>query len=146
MAPAGPGRRRKERGAHIATLMENRMNFPRNLKHRVMHRIALARNAAVTVAVLALSSGSADAQMIGTNYTCGEMGWDHWIGVIVGDLTGPVTVGVGVVAALAAGFALAFGEDLSGIGKRALQVVLAISFIPAVLKLMTLMGLSVPMC
>ena len=122
------------------------MNFPRNLKHRVMHRIVLARNAAVTIAVLALSSGSADAQMIGTNYTCGEMGWDHWIGVIVGDLTGPVTVGVGVVAALAAGFALAFGEDLSGIGKRALQVVLAISFIPAVLKLMTLMGLSVPMC
>ena len=122
------------------------MNFPRNLKHRVMHRIALARNAAVTVAVLALSSGSADAQMVGTNYTCGEMGWDHWIGVIVGDLTGPVTVAVGVVAALAAGFALAFGEDLSGIGKRALQVVLAVSFIPAVLKLMTLMGLSVSMC
>ena len=122
------------------------MNFPRNLKHRAMRRIALARVAATTVAVLALSSGSADAQMIGTNYTCGEMGWDHWIGVIVGDLTGPVTVGVGVVAALAAGFALAFGEDLSGIGKRALQVVLAISFIPAVLKLMTLMGLSVPMC
>ena len=122
------------------------MNFPRNLKHRAMHRIALARAAAMTVAVLALSSGSADAQMIGTNYTCGEMGWDHWIGVIVGDLTGPVTVGVGVVAALAAGFALAFGEDLSGIGKRALQVVLAIAFIPAVLKLMTLMGLSVPMC
>ncbi len=122
------------------------MNFPRNLKDRVMHRVALARTAAMTVAVLALSSGSADAQMVGTNYTCGEMGWDHWIGVIVGDLTGPVTVGVGVVAALAAGFALAFGEDLSGIGKRALQVVLAISFIPAVMKLMTLMGLSVPMC
>ena len=121
------------------------MNLLRNLKGCVTRRLVLARQAAVTVAALILST-TADAQMIGTNYTCGEMGWDHWIGVIVGDLTGPVTVGVGVVAALAAGFALAFGEDLSGIGKRALQVVLAISFIPAVLKLMTLMGLSVPMC
>ena len=59
----------------------------------------------------------------------GNLPWDGPIAMLTNDLTGPVATGISVVASLAAGAALVFGEELGGIAKKALYVVLGISMI-----------------
>jgi len=59
----------------------------------------------------------------------GTLPWDGPIQTLTSNLTGPVATGISVVAFLAAGAALVFGEELGGIAKKALYVVLGISMI-----------------
>ena len=59
----------------------------------------------------------------------GGLPWDTPIATLQNDLTGPVATGVSVVAFLAAGAALVFGEELGGIAKKALFVVLGVAMI-----------------
>ena len=59
----------------------------------------------------------------------GTLPWDSPIQALTSNLTGPVATGISVVAFLAAGAALVFGEELGGIAKKALYVVLGISMI-----------------
>lgn len=61
--------------------------------------------------------------------TSGGLPWDGPIKTFTNDLTGPVATGVSVVAFLAAGAALVFGEELGGIARKALYVVMGISLI-----------------
>lgn len=61
--------------------------------------------------------------------TTGGLPWDSPIQTFTNDLTGPVATGVSVVAFLAAGAALVFGEELGGIARKALYVVMGISLI-----------------
>ena len=76
--------------------------------------------------------------MVGTFYAMttmnalaatGGLPWDTPIARLQNDLTGPVATGISVVAFLAAGAALVFGEELGGIAKKALYVVLGVAMI-----------------
>ena len=55
--------------------------------------------------------------------------WDTPIQTLQNNLTGPVATGISVVAFLAAGAALVFGEELGGIAKKALYIVLGCAMI-----------------
>ena len=56
--------------------------------------------------------------------------WDGPITTVVNNLTGPVATGISTVAFLAAGAALIFGgDDLGGIAKKLLYVVLGVALI-----------------
>ncbi|MBU2769530.1 conjugal transfer protein TrbC [Acidithiobacillus ferrivorans] len=59
----------------------------------------------------------------------GSLPWDGPIQTLTSDLTGPVATGISVVAFLAAGAALVFGEELGGIAKKALYVVMGVAMI-----------------
>ena len=59
----------------------------------------------------------------------GTLPWDGPIQTLTNNLTGPVATAISIVAFLAAGAALVFGEELGGIAKKALYVVLGISMI-----------------
>jgi type IV secretion system protein VirB2 len=59
----------------------------------------------------------------------GSLPWDAPIQTLTSDLTGPVATGISVVAFLAAGAALVFGEELGGIAKKALYVVMGVAMI-----------------
>ncbi|MBN6739865.1 TrbC/VirB2 family protein [Acidithiobacillus sp. MC6.1] len=61
--------------------------------------------------------------------TSGSLPWDGPIKTLTNDLTGPVATGISVVAFLAAGAALVFGEELGGIAKKALYVVMGVAMI-----------------
>lgn len=68
--------------------------------------------------------------MISTQAFAGaSLPWDTPISTLQNDLTGPVATGISVVAFLAAGSALVFGEELGGIAKKALYVVLGVAMI-----------------
>jgi Type IV secretory pathway, VirB2 components (pilins) len=68
--------------------------------------------------------------------------WDTPIQTLQNDLTGPVATGISVIAFLAAGAALVFGEELGGIAKKALYVVLGVAMIVMGNKFLSDLGLS----
>ena len=74
--------------------------------------------------------------LAGTN-----MPWDTPIQTLEHDLTGPFATGVSVIAFVAAGIALIFGEELSGIIKKLLTIVVAISIIVFGNNILNLLGL-----
>jgi type IV secretion system protein VirB2 len=74
---------------------------------------------------IAIEFGIAPAFATGS----GSLPWDGPIKTLTSDLTGPVATGISVVAFLAAGAALVFGEELGGIAKKALYVVMGVAMI-----------------
>lgn len=74
--------------------------------------------------------------------TVGALPWDTPIATLQNDLTGPVATGISVIAFLAAGSALVFGEELGGIAKKALYVVLGVAMIVMGNKFLVALGLS----
>ena len=74
--------------------------------------------------------------------TSGGLPWDGPILILQNDLTGPVATGVSVVAFLAAGAALVFGEELGGIAKKALYVVLGVALVVMGNKFLSALGLT----
>lgn len=68
--------------------------------------------------------------------------WDGPITTVVNNLTGPVATGISTVAFLAAGAALIFGgDDLGGIAKKLLYVVLGVALIVFGANFLSLLGL-----
>ena len=74
--------------------------------------------------------------------TAGGLPWDGPIQTLQNDLTGPVATGISVVAFLAAGAALVFGEELGGIAKKALYVVLGVAMIVMGNRFLAALGLQ----
>lgn len=74
--------------------------------------------------------------------TTGSLPWDSPIKTFTNDLTGPVATGISVVAFLAAGAALVFGEELGGIAKKALYVVMGITLIVAGNGFLSALGIT----
>ena len=72
----------------------------------------------------------------------GGLPWDGGIAIIAFDLTGPVATAISVIAFLAAGATLVFGEELGGIAKKALYVVLGVAFIVLGNKFLQVLGLT----
>ncbi|MDA8093944.1 MAG: TrbC/VirB2 family protein [Betaproteobacteria bacterium] len=72
----------------------------------------------------------------------GGLPWDTAISTLTNDLTGPVATGISTIAFLAAGATLVFGEELGGIAKKALYVVLGVAFIVLGNKFLTVLGLT----
>jgi type IV secretion system protein VirB2 len=72
----------------------------------------------------------------------GGLPWDSAIVALQGDLTGPVATGISVIAFLAAGAALVFGEELGGIAKKLMYVVLGVAFIVMGDKFLSVLGLT----
>ena len=72
----------------------------------------------------------------------GGLPWDGAISTLQNDLTGPVATGISVIAFLAAGASLVFGEELGGIAKKALYVVLGVAFIVLGNKFLAVLGLT----
>ena len=85
-------------------------------------RAAVVRRLTRTAALLAATTLDAHA-------ATGGLPWDTPIATLQNDLTGPVATAISVVAFLAAGAALVFGEELGGIAKKALYVVLGVAMI-----------------
>ena len=102
----------------------------RNLRAAVVRRLTLAS------AVFAATTMEAFAS------TSGGLPWDTPIQTLQNDLTGPVATGISVIAFLAAGAALVFGEELGGIAKKALYVVLGVAFIVLGNKFLQVLGLT----
>lgn len=74
--------------------------------------------------------------------TSGGLPWDGPIQTLQNDLTGPVATGISVVAFLAAGAALVFGEELGGISKKLFYVVMGVAIIVGGNKILTILGLQ----
>lgn len=74
--------------------------------------------------------------------TTGGLPWDTAITTLQDDLTGPVATAISVIAFLAAGGALVFGEELGGIAKKGLYVVLGVAFIVLGNKFLSVLGLT----
>ena len=70
------------------------------------------------------------------------MPWDTDMGLLLFDLNGPVATGISVIAFLGAGASLVFGEELGGIAKKALYVVMGIALMVFGDKFMTALGLT----
>ena len=64
------------------------------------------------------------------------------IKIFTNDLTGPVATGVSVAAFFAAGATLIWGEDLGGVARKALYVVLAVSFMIGGYNFLSALGLT----
>ena len=90
----------------------------------------------LAIAVMVLYATHAEAS------TSGGLPWDGPIQTLQNDLTGPVATGISVIAFLAAGAALVFGEELGGIAKKALYVVLGVALIVMGNKFLAALGLS----
>jgi type IV secretion system protein VirB2 len=95
-----------------------------------------ARRAALASAVFVATM--ADAFATGA----GGLPWDGAVATLTNDLTGPVATGISLIAFLAAGAALVFGEELGGIAKKALYVVLGVAFIVLGQKFLSALGLT----
>ncbi|HQT82017.1 MAG TPA: TrbC/VirB2 family protein [Ferrovaceae bacterium] len=91
----------------------------------------------ITVASLALLAAQS-AFATGS----GGLPWDSAITTLSGDLTGPVATGISVIAFLAAGAALVFGEELGGIAKKLMYVVLGVAFIVLGNNFLSALGLT----
>ena len=102
----------------------------RNLRATVVRRLTLA------AAVFAATTMEAFAS------TSGGLPWDTPIQMLQNDLTGPVATGISVIAFLAAGAALVFGEELGGIAKKAMFVVLGVAMIVMGNNFLAALGLS----
>lgn len=74
--------------------------------------------------------------------TNGGLPWDGPVQALQNDLTGPIATGISVVAFLAAGAALVFGEELGGIAKKALFVVMGVAMIVLGNGFLSALGLS----
>lgn len=74
--------------------------------------------------------------------TSGGLPWDSPVQTLQADLTGPIATGISVVAFLAAGAALVFGEELGGIAKKALFVVMGVAMIVLGNSFLSALGLS----
>ena len=90
----------------------------------------------IALAVAMLYTAHAEAS------TSGGLPWDGPIQTLQNDLTGPVATGISVVAFLAAGAALVFGEELGGIAKKALYVVLGVAMIVMGNRFLSALGLQ----
>ncbi|SCC93509.1 Conjugal transfer protein TrbC [Thiomonas sp. X19] len=99
-------------------------------------RAAVVRRLSLVAAVFLATSAEAMAS------TSGGLPWDTPIQTLQNDLTGPVATGISVIAFLAAGAALVFGEELGGIAKKALYVVLGVAMIVMGNKFLSALGLS----
>lgn len=104
------------------------MEFTKTIKQVFKNRVALA--------ALAMYSVHAEAA------TSGGLPWDSPIQTLQNDLTGPVATGISVVAFLAAGAALVFGEELGGIAKKAMYVVLGVAMIVMGNRFLAALGLQ----
>ena len=93
----------------------------------------------VGVATGILASLHAGAVFAATN---GGLPWDGPVQTLQNDLTGPIATGISVVAFLAAGAALVFGEELGGIAKKALFVVMGVAMIVLGNGFLSALGLS----
>ncbi len=105
-----------------------------SIHHRL--RSAVVRRLALASAVFAATM--ADAFATGA----GGLPWDSAVSTLQNDLTGPVATGISVIAFLAAGAQLVFGEELGGIAKKALYVVLGVAFIVLGNKFLSALGLT----
>jgi type IV secretion system protein VirB2 len=105
-----------------------------SIRHHL--RAAVVRRMLLATAVFAATM--ADAFATGA----GGLPWDSAISTLQNDLTGPVATGISVIAFLAAGAALVFGEELGGIAKKALYVVLGVAFIVLGNKFLSALGLT----
>lgn len=74
--------------------------------------------------------------------TAGGLPWDSALTTLQNDLTGPVATAISTVAFLAAGAALVFGEELGGIVKKLLAIVMAVSLIVLGNKFLSALGLT----
>ncbi len=74
--------------------------------------------------------------------TSGGLPWDSPVQALQSDLTGPIATGISVVAFLAAGAALVFGEELGGIAKKALFVVMGVAMIVLGSSFLSALGLT----
>ncbi|BAP87623.1 conjugal transfer protein Trbc [Burkholderiales bacterium GJ-E10] len=99
-------------------------------------RLAAARRMLFAAAVAATAMNEAHAT------GAGGLPWDGAISTLQNDLTGPVATGISVIAFLAAGAALVFGEELGGIAKKALYVVLGVAFIVLGNSFLAALGLT----
>ena len=90
----------------------------------------------IAAAIVTLYATHAEAS------TSGGLPWDGPIQTLQNDLTGPVATGISVVAFLAAGAALVFGEELGGIAKKALYVVLGVAMIVMGNRFLAALGLQ----
>lgn len=86
------------------------------IRNLIAKRVALFSSTLSIVSMEALAGGA-------------SLPWDTPIQTLQNNLTGPVATGISVVAFLAAGAALVFGEELGGIAKKALYIVLGIAMI-----------------
>ena len=100
------------------------------LRAAVVRRMLLAGAVFAATTVEAFATGA------------GGLPWDSAISTLQNDLTGPVATGISVIAFLAAGAALVFGEELGGIAKKALYVVLGVAFIVLGNKFLSALGLT----
>jgi type IV secretion system protein VirB2 len=105
-----------------------------SIHHRL--RAAVVRRLVLASAVFAATM--ADAFATGA----GGLPWDGAITTLQNDLTGPVATGISVIAFLAAGATLVFGEELGGIAKKLLYVVLGVAFIVLGNKFLQVLGLT----
>jgi type IV secretion system protein TrbC len=96
-------------------------------KHLIKRLAALATAAALTTTSHASTSGG--------------LPWDSALTTLQNDLTGPVATAISVIAFLGAGAALAFGEELTGLVKKLLVIVLAISLIVMGNRFLSALGL-----
>lgn len=91
----------------------------------------------VALAMATLYTAHAEAS------TAGGLPWDGPLLTLQNDLTGPVATGISVVAFLSAGAALVMGgEELGGIAKKALYIVLGIAMIVFGNRFLSGLGLS----
>jgi type IV secretion system protein TrbC len=61
--------------------------------------------------------------------TAGGLPWESPLDKLVKSLSGPVALGIAIIAMVAAGGALVFGGELSEFTRKALLLVLAIAFL-----------------
>lgn len=104
-------------------------------------RRTLPRNNATVVALILSAAGGFVTRRAFAS-TTGGLPWDTAIQTLQDDLTGPVATAISVIAFLAAGGALVFGEELGGIAKKGLYVVLGVAFIVLGNKFLSVLGLT----
>ncbi|MHB8389426.1 MAG: TrbC/VirB2 family type IV secretion system protein [Acidobacteriaceae bacterium] len=102
-----------------------------------MKRISHNKRRVTSIAILALMRAGAVLAA-----TSGGLPWDGPVQTLQNDLTGPIATGISVVAFLAAGAALVFGEELGGIAKKALFVVMGVAMIVLGNGFLSALGLS----
>ncbi len=104
------------------------------MKFSLLLKDKVTRNAAA--ANILLIGAAANAS------TTSSLPWDGPLTTLQNSLTGPVATAISVIAFLAAGAALVFGEELGGIAKKALYVVLGVSFMVMGNKFLSALGLT----
>lgn len=109
-----------------------------NARNTILRRLRFvaARRILLAAAVAAITMPEAHAT------GAGGLPWDSAVSTLTNDLTGPVATGISVIAFLAAGSALVFGEELGGIAKKAMYVVLGVAFIVMGNSFLAALGLT----